>query len=286
MLHLSPEYSKILKGEIRIMIDKIAGYVRRCVDDYNMVEQGETIAVGVSGGKDSMVLLCALASLARYHPKQFKVHAVTLDMGFEANMDGLAEQGDSPVALSSIGEDRGSGLSPCSEKLSPFNPIKELCDELGVPFTLKRSEIASVVFEHRKEKNPCSLCATMRRAALCNMVKELGINKIALAHHYDDAIETFMLSLLYEGRISCFQPVTYLDRTEVTQIRPMIYVEEKTIINYVKAENIQIVKNPCTMNGVSKREEVKTLLKTLGIEHRDIKSKIFGAIQRLPIKGW
>ncbi|MCL2819745.1 MAG: tRNA 2-thiocytidine biosynthesis TtcA family protein [Oscillospiraceae bacterium] len=235
------------------MIEKIAGRVRRCVDDYSMIGQGESIAVGVSGGKDSMVLLCALANLRRYHPGGFKLHAVTLDMGIKG-MD--------------------------------FSPVRELCKRLDVPFTLESSDIASIIFDAREEKNPCSLCATMRRASLCNMIKKLGINKIALAHHYDDTVETFLLSLMYEGRIHCYQPVTYLDRTEVTQIRPMLYVEEKTIINYVKKENLKIVHNPCPKNGESKREEIKDLLKTLAKTQKDIKPKIFGAIQRLPMEGW
>jgi len=218
-----------------------------------MIGQGETVAVGVSGGKDSMVLLCALAHLRNYHPSGFKLHAVTLDMGVKG-MD--------------------------------FSPVEKLCKKLDVPFTSEYSDIARIIFDERKEKNPCSLCATMRRAALCNMVKKLGINKIALAHHYDDAVETFLLSLLYEGRIHCFQPVTYLSRMEVTQIRPMLYVEEKTIKSFEKTEGLQIVKNPCPMNGISKREEVKELLKSLGKTQKDIKSKLFGAIQRLPVEGW
>jgi len=235
------------------MLDKITGYIRRCIDDYNMILPGETVAVGVSGGKDSMVLLCALANLQRYHPAGFRLHAITLDMGVKG-MD--------------------------------FSPVESLCGELGVPFTLRYSDIAGVIFEERKEKNPCSLCATMRRAVLCNMVRELGFNKIALAHHYDDAVETFLLSLLYEGRIHCFQPVTHLDRMDVTQIRPMLYVEEKAIKKFEAANGLNIVKNPCPMNGVSKREDVKTLLKTLGADHPDIKSKLFGAMKRLPLKGW
>jgi len=235
------------------MIEKLAGYVRRCVDDYDMIEQGETVAVGVSGGKDSIILLCALAHLQRYHPSNFKLHVVTLDMGIEG-MD--------------------------------FSPIKEMCEKLELPFTLEYSNIARIIFDQRKEKNPCSLCSNMRRAALCNMVKKLGIKKIALAHHYDDAVETFLLSLLYEGRIHCFMPVTYLSRTDVTQIRPMLYVEEKTIKGFVKAEGIKIVENPCPMNGKSKREDVKLLLSTLGESQKDIKSKLFGAMKRLPIEGW
>jgi len=235
------------------MLEKITGHVRRCIDDYNMIEPGEAVAVGVSGGKDSMVLLCALASLRKYHPGKFSLHAVTLDMGVEG-MD--------------------------------FSPVEELCEELDVPFTRKFSDIARVIFEDRKEKNPCSLCATMRRAVLCNMIKELGINKIALAHHYDDAVETFLLSLLYEGRIHCFQPVTYLDRMDITQIRPMLYVEEKAIRKFETAMGLKIVKNPCPMNGVSKREDIKLLIKTLSAEYPDIRTKLFGAMKRLPLKGW
>jgi len=235
------------------MLDKITGHIRRCIDDYGMIEDGETVAVGVSGGKDSMVLLCALAHLRRYHPAGFELHAVTLDMGI-GGMD--------------------------------FSPVEVLCGELGVTFTRRVSDIARVIFEERRERNPCSLCSSMRRASLCSMVSELGIRKIALAHHYDDAVETFLLSLLYEGRIHCFHPVTHLDRTDVTQIRPMLYVEEKTIKRFMAVRGLQIVDNPCPMNGVSKREDIKVLLRTLSAEYPDIKTKLFGAMQRLPLKGW
>jgi len=234
-------------------LQRMLSYARRACDDYNMIEDGETIAVGVSGGKDSLVLLCALVDLRRYHPKRFNLHAVTLAMGFK-DMD--------------------------------FAQIKELCKKLDVPYTLKEADIARIVFDERKEKNPCSLCAKMRRAALCNMITELGIKKIALAHHHDDAIETFLLSLLYEGRLHCFQPVTYLDKTEITQIRPMLYVGEKAIIKLVETQKLPIVKNTCPMNGVSKREEVKTLIKKLSAAHPDIRTKIFGAMQRFPLSGW
>jgi len=235
------------------MIDKLTGPVRRCIDDYNMIEQGETVAVGVSGGKDSVVLLCSLAHLRTYHPRKFNIHVVTLDMGLN-DMD--------------------------------FTPVKDLCNDLDVPFTLERSDIAGVVFDARKEKNPCSLCSKMRRAALCNMVKRLGIKKIALAHHYDDAVETFLLSLLYEGRIHCFQPVTHLDRTGVVQIRPMLYIEEKMIKKFRETRDLPVIYNPCPMNGVSKREDVKNLIKKLRADYPDIKAKIFGAMQRLPLEGW
>ena len=234
-------------------MNKFTGLVRRCIEDYQMIADGETIAVGVSGGKDSVALLCALANLRGYYPKRFSLHAVTLDMGFEG---------------------------------TDFSPIAKLCEELETPYTLRLTDIAHVVFDERREKNPCSLCAKMRRGALNKAIKELGISKIALAHHFDDAIETFLLSLLYEGRISCFQPVTYMDRTAVTQIRPMLYVGEGTVINLVGRNKLPVVHNPCPMNGASKREEIKTLIKTLGMSYPDLRSKVFGAMQRLPLDGW
>jgi len=235
------------------MIQKIAGRVRRCIDDYNMIEEGETVAVGVSGGKDSLTLLHALATIQKYHPKRFKLHVVTLSMG----LDGM-----------------------------DFSPIETLCNDLEIPFTLKETQAGRIIFDERKEKNPCSLCAKMRRGALGTLLIELGIKKIALAHHYDDAVETFLLSLLYEGRMHCFQPVTYLSQTDITQIRPMLYVEEKAVINYASAEELAIVQNTCPMNGESKREEIKTLIKTMSADYPDLKSKIFGAMKRLPLNGW
>ena len=233
-------------------MNKITGLVRRCVEDYNMIEDGETIAVGLSGGKDSLTLLCALANLRRFYPKKFALHAVTIDMGFEGD----------------------------------FSAVSELCARLEVPYTIKQTDAKHVIFDERKEKNPCSLCAKMRRGALNSLLTELGIKKIALAHHFDDAVETFMMSLLYEGRLHCFQPVTYMDRTDITQIRPMLYAEEKMVVSLAREHDLPIVHNPCPMNGVSKREEVKTLLKTLEITYPDLKNKIFGAMQRLPLKSW
>ena len=235
------------------MLEKLTGKIRRCIDDYNMIEQGETVAIGVSGGKDSLTLLNALANIQRYHPKQFNLHVVTLSMGLEG-MD--------------------------------FSPVETLCNKLEIPFTLKETQAGRIIFDERKEKNPCSLCAKMRRGALGTLLIELGIKKIALAHHYDDAVETFLLSLLYEGRMHCFQPVTYLSQTDITQIRPMLYIEEKSIINYASTEELPIVHNTCPMNGESKREEIKTLIKTMRTDYPDLKSKIFGAMKRLPLNGW
>ena len=234
-------------------MNKVAGLVRRCVEDYNMISDGETIAVCVSGGKDSVALLCALKSLSVYYPKQFKLHALTLSMGFEG-MD--------------------------------FTPVRELCDWLEVPFTLHETEIGKLIFEERAEKNPCALCSKMRRGALNEVALDLGIKKIALAHHYDDAVETYLMSLFFEGRIGCFEPVTYMSRTGITQIRPLLYVGEGTIAGLVKRHHLPIVKNTCPTDGKSKREEVKMLIKSLSVQYPDLKNKIFGAMQRLPLDGW
>jgi tRNA(Ile)-lysidine synthase TilS/MesJ len=234
-------------------VNKFTGLVRRCVEDYKMIEDGDKIAVGVSGGKDSVSLLCALANLRQYYPKKFELHAVTMSMGYE-EMD--------------------------------FSPIAELCKTLDVSFTLRQTQLAKLIFEDRKEKNPCALCAKMRRGVLHDVIGEMGIGKIALAHHYDDAVETFLLSLFYEGRVSCFQPVTYMSRTGVTQIRPLLYIGESTVKSLVNRHHLPVVENVCPMNGKSRREEVKTLIKTLSAQYPDLKSKIFGAMQRLPLEGW
>ena len=234
-------------------MEKFIGLVRRCADDYGMIRDGETIAVAVSGGKDSLAMLYALAGLRRFYPKRFSIHAVTLDMGFEE---------------------------------TDFSPIKVLCDSLDVPYSIVKRDIARIIFKDRQEKNPCALCSKMRRGALNDHIGGLGIKKIALAHHFDDAIETFLMSLLYEGRINCFRPVTFMSRSEVTQIRPLLYAGENTINNLASKYGFPVIHNPCPMNGASKREEAKTLLKTLEAQHPDVRSKIFGAMQRLPLEGW
>ncbi|MBQ6539803.1 MAG: tRNA 2-thiocytidine biosynthesis protein TtcA [Oscillospiraceae bacterium] len=217
-----------------------------------MISEGDVIAVGVSGGKDSLALLCALANLRRYYPKRFELQALTVDMG--------------------------NGVD--------YSPIAALCNELEVPYTVKETEIGKIIFDYRNEKNPCALCAKMRRGALHDMMNEMGINKIALGHHFDDAVETFMLSLFYEGRISCFQPVTYMSRAQVTQIRPMLYVGEGTIRSLAERYKLPVSKSFCPMDGESKREEVKVLIRDLSKQYPDLKSKIFGAMQRLPLDGW
>ncbi len=234
-------------------LNRFTGLVRRCVEDYKMIEDGDRIAVGVSGGKDSVALLNALANLRGYYPKKFELYAVTVSMGFEG-MD--------------------------------FTPIRVMCDRLEVPFILRETQIKQIIFDERKEKNPCALCAKMRRGVLHDTILEQGINKIALGHHFDDAVETFMMSLFYEGRISCFQPVTYMSRVGVTQIRPMLYIGEGTVESLVKRYELPIVQNKCEMDKRSKRQEVKELIKNLSAQYPDLKSKVFGAMQRLPLDGW
>ena len=231
----------------------ILSLVRRCVEDYNMIEAGETVAVGVSGGKDSVLTLAALARLREFYPKPFRVAAVTIDSG-APGMD--------------------------------FSPIAQLCEELDVPYHLVPVPVYEIVFVCRKEKNPCSLCAKLRRGALSTELNRLGLSKIALGHHYDDAVETMVMSLFLEGRISCFQPVTYLDRSKVTQIRPLLYVQEREVRGAVRRLGLPVVENPCPANGKTRREEMKALLLQLEKTYPQLKKKIFGAIQRYPLYGW
>ena len=235
------------------ILNEFTGTVRRAVDDYDMIQAGDKVAVGVSGGKDSMLLLVALNHLKRYYPKPFELEAITIELGFEG-MD--------------------------------FTPVKEMCAELSIPYTCLKTDIKEVVFDVRREPNPCSLCAKMRRGALNTAITERGITKLALGHHFDDAVETFMMSLLFEGRLSCFRPVTYLDRSGVTQIRPLVYAGEQKIAKVAAALELPIVENPCPQDKGSKRYEIKKLLKGMAAEYPDMKSKIFGAMQRLPLEGW
>ena len=231
-------------------MQRLMGLVRRCIEDYNMITPGETVAVGVSGGKDSLVLLQLLAALRQY--MDFSLEAITIDMG--------------------LGMD--------------YSGIESWCKELGVPYTIVKTEIGPIIFDHRKEKNPCSMCSKMRRGALNQAIVERGIRKIALGHHYDDAVETFLMSLLFEGRISCFQPVTDLDRTGVIQIRPMLYIHEKTVDNFAQRMELPVVENRCPVDKTTKREETKKLIYELSKTYPDLKERIFGAMQRLPLPEW
>lgn len=231
-------------------MQKLVGLVRRCVEDYSMIKEGDRVAVGISGGKDSLALLAFLAELRRY--QHFSLEAITIDMG--------------------LGMD--------------YSPIADLCQRLEVPYTVVKTEIGPIIFEYRKEKNPCSMCAKMRRGALNQTLLEHGVHILALGHHYDDAVETFLMSLLFEGRISCFQPVTNLDRTGITQIRPMLYIHEKTIENFAARMELPVIENRCPVDKYTKREEVKKLIFDLSKTYPDLKDRIFGAMQRLPLPEW
>ena len=233
-------------------MQKLLGLMRRCIDDYDMIKEGDRIAVGVSGGKDSLVLLQLLAGLRKFFNKSFDLEAITIDMGLGMDYSGIAA----------------------------------LCQQLEVPYHLIKTEIGPIIFEHRKEKNPCSLCSKMRRGALNQAILDLGFNKLALGHHYDDAVETFLMSLIYEGRISCFQPVTDLDRTGIIQIRPMLYIHEKTVDNFAKRMELPVTENRCPVDKSTKREEIKQLVYDLSQTYPDLKERIFGAMQRYPLAAW
>ena len=230
----------------------IVGHIRRAIQDYDMISEGDKIAVGVSGGKDSLVLLILLAGLRQYFNKPFSLEAITIDMG--------------------LGMD--------------YSGIEKMCAEMNVPYTIVSTEIAPIIFDHRKEKNPCSMCAKMRRGALNQAILDKGFNKLALGHHYDDAVETFMMNLLFEGRIGCFQPVTNLDRTGIIQIRPMLYLHERTVDNFAARMELPVVENRCPVDKITKRGEVKQLIFDMSKTYPDLKERIFGAMQRYPLEEW
>ena len=235
-------------------IKRVLSYTRRAVDDYEMIHEGDKVAVGISGGKDSLTLLCALADLKKFYPKKFDLCAITVDMGFETPMD--------------------------------FSKIQALCDELGVPYHVTKTEIAKIIFDVRKESNPCSLCAKMRRGVLHNTAKELGCNVVALGHHFDDVVDTFMLNLFFEGRLGCFQPVTYLSRADLHLIRPMIYMPEKDVRYFAVKAELPVIKSPCPADGNTQREEINKLIGDLDRKHKGLRYRIFGAIQRGEIDGF
>ncbi|MDD3839551.1 MAG: tRNA 2-thiocytidine biosynthesis TtcA family protein [Clostridia bacterium] len=224
----------------------ILSRLRRAVHQFDMIRDGDSIAVGVSGGKDSMALLYSMYLFQKFQVFDFKLHAITLSLGFD-DFD--------------------------------IRPIREFCHRLGIPYTVKETYIGEIVFNRRKEKNPCSLCAKMRRGALNNTAVELGCNKVALGHHLDDVVETFLLSLFYEGRLNTFSPKTYLDRRNITVIRPMVFCTEKQIIGGVNKHGLPVVKTPCPTSGATKRQFAKDTLKQLSHDIPDIREKIMSAIQ-------
>lgn len=239
--------------EIKLKLQKLLSKVRRAVDDYKMIEEGDRIAVGISGGKDSLALLAALNALQRFYPLKFELEAISVSLGFE-------------------------GMS--------FMPVQDFCNKIGVRYTIVETDIGEIIFDARKEKNPCSLCAKMRKGALNDMVEKLKCNKVALGHNKNDIIETFFMSLFYEGRIHTFSPVTYLDRKKIKSIRPLMYVPEKDIKSFIKEEKITVVKNKCPADGNTKREDIKNFVKQQIKIYDHFEEKIFGAVKRSSINGW
>ncbi len=234
---------------------RILSHTRAAIDDYNMINDGDKIAVGISGGKDSLMLLKALCELRRFYSAQFQVVAITLDMRFN-NQDG------------------------------DFSEIQRMCDDYGIEYIIKPTDLYEIIFNIRKEPNPCSLCARMRRGILHEAAKEAGCNKIALGHHLDDAAETFLMNLLVESRIGCFAPVTYLSRRDLTMIRPLIYVREREVTAAAERLNLPVVKSGCPANENTKREEIKMLINELSSRYGDVPERIIGAMQRGNIDRW
>lgn len=233
----------------------ILSTVRQAVDKYGMIEENDTVAVGLSGGKDSIALLASLDRLKNFYPKKFSVVGISVDMGFDDAEDIYA-------------------------------PVREFCAEHEIPYHIEKTKIKEIVFDVRKEKNPCSLCAKLRRGALVSCAKELGAGKIALGHHLDDAAETFMLTLVNEGRIGCYSPVTVYEDTAVTVIRPLIYTREADIRSLVKKENLPVVKSPCPEDGNTDRAEIKNVIRELEINHRGLKKRIITAMEKRGLDGW
>ena len=234
-------------------MQRILGYMRKAIDDYNMISDGDRIAVGLSGGKDSTTLLIGLKNLQRFYPKKFELVAVSINPGFEEFNSEL---------------------------------LSNLCNKLDVKFIEEKSHIKEIVFDIRKEKNPCSLCANLRRGIINSVALRENCNKIALGHNEDDVLETFFLNLLYGGSINTFAPPSYMDRSKITLIRPLIYAPEKYIRSFVKRNNIEVMPKVCPIDGVSKREDMKKLIFDLQEDIPNIRANLYGAIKRSTIKGW
>ena len=236
-------------------MQKLLSYMRSACQQYEMIKEGDRIAVGVSGGKDSMALLAAMANLRIFYPEKFELVAITLDPRFG-------------------GED------------ADYSEIEELCKKLDVEYIIKRTQLAEVIFEIRKESNPCSLCARMRRGALHDAAKAAGCNKIALGHHLDDVAETFIMNLFNGGTLDCFMPVTYLSRKDIYMIRPMIFARESDCARVARKENLPVVKSKCPADGTTERQEVKEFLSSLEKKYGNVREKILGAMQRKGVNGY
>lgn len=236
-------------------MQKLLSYMRAACQKYNLIENGDRIAVAVSGGKDSLALLAALARMRSFYPEKFEIVAVTVDMRF-GNKDG------------------------------DFSPIKELCDKLGVEYHIRSTDLARLIFEVRNEKNPCSLCAKMRRGAIHNAALELGCNKVALGHHLDDIAETFVMNLFIGASLDCFMPATYLSRKKITVIRPMIFARESDCARVARKEQLPVIKSKCPADKTTEREETKLFLSSLEKKYGNVRKKILEAMQKKEINGY
>ena len=232
---------------------RMLSYVRRAVDDYNMIEDGDRIAVGVSGGKDSLALLETLAEMRRFYPKSYEIVAITVDMGFEG---------------------------------ADYSEVEEFCRRINVKYVVEKTDIAKIVFDIRKESNPCSLCAKLRRGSLHSAAQDNGCNKVALGHHFDDAVETFMMNLFFEGRLGCFSPKSYLSNRKLTLIRPMLYATEKDVLYFTNRRNLPIVESLCPEDHATERENMKKLLAELERNNKGLRHRIFKAMCKAELDGY
>ncbi|MBE6537202.1 MAG: tRNA 2-thiocytidine(32) synthetase TtcA [Ruminococcaceae bacterium] len=234
-------------------LKRMLSFIRRAVDDYGMIEEGDVIGIGISGGKDSLALLKTLAEMRRFYPKKYEVKAITIDMGFEG---------------------------------ADYSVIEEYCKNINVEYRVVKTEIAKIIFDVRQEPNPCSLCAKMRRGSLHLAAQEMGCNKVALGHHFDDVVETFMMNLFFEGRLGCFSPVTYLSNRKITLIRPMIYATEKDVVYFARRQELPVVKSLCPEDHNTERENMKNLLADIERTNKGLKHRIFKAICKSEIDGF
>lgn len=234
-------------------LQRILSFTRRAVDDYEMIKEGDKIAVGVSSGKDSLTLLTALAEMRRFYPKRYEICAITVDMGFEG---------------------------------ADFSPIARYCENLNVEYRVAKTEIAKIIFDVRKESNPCSLCSKMRRGVLNSEAKAMGCNSVALGHHFDDAVETFMMNIFFEGRLGCFSPVTYLSQSDINVIRPLIYAKESDVLYFSRHTDLPIIESSCPENHATEREKMKELLRKIEAENKGLRHRIFSAMCKGEIDGF
>ncbi len=234
-------------------LQRLYSLTRKAIDSYQMIDDGDHIAIGISGGKDSLTLLYALHGLMQFYPKKFTLSAITIDLGL-GNFD--------------------------------LSSISRLCQDFAIPYQIIHTDIGKILFQERQETNPCSLCAKLRKGAFNKAASNLGCNKVAYAHHQEDLIETMLLSLIYEGRFYAFSPYTYLDRIQLAVIRPMMLIPEADIIGFQNKYHLPVCKNPCPIDGHTKREYVKKLSTILEKENPGVKKRLFHAITTGNIPGW